>query len=117
MQYDFSLQEAVDVMLHEDGWMQGNNFDKNTFLSYGRANNYFVLNNAGFRTDFMDDELCKKTIEVWNTIIDLFADTNLTNQKYWFIDYLCLNSVRDTGSYINRCSKRDYLKEYQRVRK
>lgn len=27
------------------------------FLSYGRANNYFVLNNAGFRTDFMDDEL------------------------------------------------------------
>lgn len=40
MQYDFSLQEAVDVMLHEDGWMQGNNFDKNTFLSYGRANNY-----------------------------------------------------------------------------
>ena len=34
------------------------------FLSYGRANNYFVLNNAGFRTDFMDDELCKKTIEV-----------------------------------------------------
>lgn len=60
----FSLQEAVDVMLHEDGWMQGNNFDKNTFLSYGRANNYFVLNNAGFRTDFIDDELCKKTIEV-----------------------------------------------------
>ena len=57
MQYDFSLQEAVDVILHEDGWMQGNNFDKNTFLSYGRANNYFVLSNAGFRTDFMDDEL------------------------------------------------------------
>jgi hypothetical protein len=34
MQYDFSLQEAVDVMLHEDGWMQGNNFDKNTFFCH-----------------------------------------------------------------------------------
>lgn len=50
----------------------------------------------------MDDELCKKTIEVWNTIIDLFADTNLTNQKYWFISCLSLDSVRGTGSYINR---------------
>lgn len=102
MQYDFSLQEAVDVMLHEDGWMQGNNFDKNTFLSYGRANNYFVLNNVWFRTDFIDDELCKKTIEAWNTIIDLFADTNLTSQKYRFISCLSLDSVRGTGSYINR---------------
>lgn len=27
------------------------------FLSYDRINNCFVLNNAGFRTDFMDDEL------------------------------------------------------------
>lgn len=72
------------------------------FLSYGRANNYFVLDNVGFRTDFMDDELCKKTIEVWNTIIDLFADTNLTSQKYRFISCLSLDSVRGTGSYINR---------------
>lgn len=50
----------------------------------------------------MDDELCKKTIEVWNTIIDLFADTNLTSQKYRFISCLSLDSVRGTGSYINR---------------
>lgn len=102
MQYDFSLQEAVDVILHEDGWMQGNNFDKNTFLSYDRINNCFVLDNVWFRTDFIDDELCKKTIEVWNTIIDLFADTNLTSQKYRFISCLSLDSVRGTGSYINR---------------
>ncbi len=47
----------------------------------------------------------------------LFTATNLTNQKYWFIDYLCLNSVRDTDSCVNGLSKRDYLKEYQRVRK
>ena len=33
MQYDFSLQEAVDVILHEDGWMQGNNFDKNWIVN------------------------------------------------------------------------------------
>jgi hypothetical protein len=72
------------------------------FLSYGRANNYFVLDNVGFRTDFMDDELCKKTIEVWNTIIDLFADTNLTSQKYRFISYLSLDSVSGTDSYVNR---------------
>lgn len=72
------------------------------FLSYGRANNYFVLDNVGFRTDFMDDELCKKTIEMWNTIIDLFVDTNLTSQKYRFISCLSLDSVRGTGSYINR---------------
>lgn len=72
------------------------------FLSYGRANNYFVLDNVGFRTDFMDDELCKKTIEVWNTIIDLFADTNLTSQKYRFISCLSLDSVSGTDSYVNR---------------
>lgn len=72
------------------------------FLSYGRANNYFVLDNVWFRTDFIDDELCKKTIEAWNTIIDLFADTNLTSQKYRFISCLSLDSVRGTGSYINR---------------
>ncbi len=50
----------------------------------------------------MDDELCKKTIEVWNTIIDLFADTNLTSQKYRFISCLSLDSVSGTDSYVNR---------------
>lgn len=72
------------------------------FLSYDRINNCFVLDNVWFRTDFIDDELCKKTIEVWNIIIDLFADTNLTSQKYRFISCLSLDSVRGTGSYINR---------------
>ena len=32
MQYDFSLQEAVDVMLHGEGWMWCNNFNKNTIF-------------------------------------------------------------------------------------
>lgn len=32
----------------------------------------------------------------------LFTATNLTNQKYRFISCLSLDSVRGTGSYINR---------------
>lgn len=72
------------------------------FLSYDRINNCFVLDNVWFRTDFIDDELCKKTIDVWNTIIDLFADTNLTSQKYRFISCLSLDSVSGTDSYVNR---------------
>lgn len=117
LRYDFSLDEAIDVLRSREGWIQGKGFPQDMFMAYDKVNDCFVLNNVSKdQLVTVDDELGKNTRMAWDTIEAAKKDEFLVNKRYRFIGMLCYDSVLGLGNFDQCWTKRDYLKVYQRAR-
>lgn len=114
MQYDFTFEEALKVLYNSEGWVQGERFNKNTFLSYDEKLDCFVLNVVDAADNEVKDVKCDRTLAVWNSIRDVANDEYLTSQKYRFIGVLCADAILGLGSFSDGWSKKQYIDVFRK---
>lgn len=113
MIYDFTFEEALKVLYNEEGWIQGEQFRKNTYIAYDKKEDCFVLNavNAG---SCMDPKLNDSTLAVWGSISDITIDKYLVGQKYRFIGVLDVDAVLCVGNFKYGWSKKQYIDVFRK---
>ena len=114
MQYDFTFEEALKVLYNNEGWVQGEKFNKNTFLSYDEKQHCFVLNLVNSNRDNVMNTKGENTLATWGSVRDVAIDEYLTNQKYRFIGVLCSDAVLGAGSFEDGWPKDQYEKVYRK---
>jgi len=101
MVFDLTFDEAMDILKNEIGWVQGENFDENEYLTIDRVKNVLIKNVA-------DDRRCGyQTKEIWTD--KKFIQDEMKTQKYRFILVLNENSVRGVGVYQKGNDRNSYL--------
>lgn len=114
MQYDFTFEEALKVLYNSEGWVQGERFNKNTFLSYDEKLDCFVLNAVDPNRDNVMDTNGENTLATWDSVRTVATDKYLAEQKYRFIGVLCSDAVLGIGSFENGWPKDQYEKVYRK---
>lgn len=115
MVYDLTFEEAVDVLQSKIGWVQGENFNKDEYLSIDRSKNVFIKNvtdNKHFGRVW--DRCCDQTREIYTDI--KFMPEEMRKQKYRFILVLNPDSIKGIGVYSKGNSRDSYLM-YKRMSK
>ena len=108
MVYDLTFDEAIDVLQSKIGWVQGENFNKDEYLSIDRSKNVFIKNVAD-NTYYgrVWDRCCKQTREIYTDI--KFMPEEMKIQKYRFILVLNQDSINGIGVYSSGNNRDSYL--------
>ena len=118
MVYDLTFDEAMDVLENRIGWVQGENFSKDEFLTIDPTSNRIIRNTVKGNTIGCIQNYCgSQTREIWSDIEHMQEEMRI--QKYRFILVLNPDSIRGEGAFSHGECRDRYLwyKQMKKVEK
>ena len=109
MIYDLTFDEAMDVLENRIGWVQGENFSKDEFLTIDPSSNCIIRNTIKANTcpGCIQNYRGSQTREIWSDVEHMQEE--MRTQKYRFILVLNPDSIRGEGAFFHGESRYKYL--------
>jgi len=107
MVYDLTFEEAIDVLQSKVGLVQGENFNKNEYLSIDRVRGDFIKNVVDDTHLIVWNKCSDQTREIYTDI--KFMPEEMRTQKYRFIFVLNPDAIKGTGAFSKGYSRDSYL--------
>ena len=116
MIYDLTFDEAMDVLENRIGWVQGENFSKDEFLTIDPSSNCIIRNTIKAYTcpGCIQNYWGSQTREIWSDVEHMQEE--MRTQKYRFILVLNPDSIRGEGVFFHGESRYKYL-WYKQIKK